>query len=168
MADDADKPARDYRETVFLPDTPFPMRAGLPVKEPEILARWAKIDLYKTIRKERQAAGAPLFVLHDGPPYANGAIHIGHALQKTLKDFVVRSRFAMGFDVDYVPGWDCHGLPIEWKIEEELRGQGRRKDEVSKAEFRERCREYAAKWIDVQREGFKRLGVVGDWDNRYA
>ena len=168
MADDADKPARDYRETVFLPDTPFPMRAGLPVKEPEILARWAKIDLYNTIRAQRQAANAPLFVLHDGPPYANGAIHIGHALQKTLKDFVVRSRFALGYDVDYVPGWDCHGLPIEWKIEEELRGQGRRKDEVSKAEFRERCREYAAKWIDVQRDGFKRLGVVGDWENRYA
>ncbi|MDP3634895.1 isoleucine--tRNA ligase [Phenylobacterium sp.] len=168
MADDADKPARDYRETVFLPDTPFPMRAGLPVKEPEILARWAKLDLYNTVRRERQAANAPLFVLHDGPPYANGAIHIGHALQKTLKDFVVRSRFAMGYDVDYVPGWDCHGLPIEWKIEEELRGQGRRKDEVSKAEFRERCRTYAAKWIDVQRDGFKRLGVVGDWENRYA
>ncbi|WP_304177289.1 isoleucine--tRNA ligase, partial [Phenylobacterium aquaticum] len=168
MADDAEKPSRDYRETVFLPDTPFPMRAGLPQKEPEILARWAQMDLYNALRADRQAKNAPLFVLHDGPPYANGAIHIGHALQKTLKDFVVRSRFAMGFDVDYVPGWDCHGLPIEWKIEEELRGQGRRKDEVSKAEFREKCRAYAAQWIDVQREGFKRLGVVGDWENRYA
>ncbi|MDB5449409.1 MAG: ileS, partial [Phenylobacterium sp.] len=111
MADDADKPSRDYRETVFLPDTSFPMRAGLPQKEPEILARWAKLDLYNAIRADRQRAGAPLFVLHDGPPYANGAIHIGHALNKILKDFVVRSRFALGYDVDYVPGWDCHGLP---------------------------------------------------------
>jgi len=168
MADDAETASRDYRETVFLPDTPFPMRAGLPQKEPQILARWAGIDLYNAMRAERQRAGAPLFVLHDGPPYANGAIHIGHALQKTLKDFVVRSRFLLGYDVDFVPGWDCHGLPIEWKIEEELRGQGRRKDEVSKAEFRTRCREYAAHWIDVQREGFKRLGVIGDWENRYA
>ncbi|MES3029698.1 MAG: isoleucine--tRNA ligase [Pseudomonadota bacterium] len=168
MADDAEMPSRDYRETVFLPDTPFPMRAGLPKKEPEILESWAKLDLYNAIRAERQRAGAPLFVLHDGPPYANGAIHIGHALQKTLKDFVVRSRFLLGYDVDFVPGWDCHGLPIEWKIEEELRGQGRRKDEVSKAEFRTRCREYAAKWIAVQMGGFKRLGVLGDWENRYA
>jgi isoleucyl-tRNA synthetase len=168
MADDVDTASRDYRETVFLPDTPFPMRAGLPAKEPQILERWAGLDLYNAIRADRQAKGAPLFVLHDGPPYANGAIHIGHALQKTLKDFVVRSRFALGYDVDYVPGWDCHGLPIEWKIEEELRGQGRRKDEVSKAEFRERCRAYAAHWIEVQKEGFKRLGVLGDWENRYA
>ncbi|MEO8112821.1 MAG: isoleucine--tRNA ligase, partial [Phenylobacterium sp.] len=168
MADDAEKPSRDYRETVFLPDTPFPMRAGLPAKEPEILARWDALDLYHAIRKARQAAGAPLFVLHDGPPYANGAIHIGHVLQKTLKDFVVRSRFALGYDVDYVPGWDCHGLPIEWKIEEELRAQGRRKDEVSRVEFRERCREYATGWIEVQMAGFKRLGVLGDWAHRYA
>ncbi|OHB34394.1 MAG: isoleucine--tRNA ligase [Phenylobacterium sp. RIFCSPHIGHO2_01_FULL_70_10] len=175
MADDADKRtastepgARDYRETVFLPQTDFPMRAGLPQKEPQILAKWDEIGLYQAARKARQAAGAPLFVLHDGPPYANGAIHIGHALQKTLKDFVVRSRFALGYDVDYVPGWDCHGLPIEWKIEEELRSQGRRKDEVSKAEFREKCRAYAAHWIEVQKEGFKRLGVIGDWENRYA
>jgi len=138
------------------------------VQEPKTLARWTEMDLYNTLRATRQAAGAPLFVLHDGPPYANGAIHIGHALQKTLKDFVVRSRFAMGFDVDFVPGWDCHGLPIEWKIEEQLRAQGRRKDEVSKAEFRERCRAYASQWIGVQMEGFKRLGVVGDWENRYA
>jgi isoleucyl-tRNA synthetase len=174
MADDAEKPpveikeGRDYRETVFLPETPFPMRAGLPQKEPQTLAKWGELDLYKAMRVERQRAGAPLFVLHDGPPYANGAIHIGHALQKTLKDFVVRSKFLLGYDVDYVPGWDCHGLPIEWKIEEELRAQGRRKDEVSKAEFRTRCREYASKWIDVQRDGFKRLGVLGDWENRYA
>jgi isoleucyl-tRNA synthetase len=112
MADDATT-ARDYRETVFLPDTPFPMRAGLPKLEPQILQRWGgELGLYEAMRRTRQAAGAPLFVLHDGPPYANGAIHIGHALNKILKDFVVRSRFALGFDVDYVPGWDCHGLPI--------------------------------------------------------
>ncbi|WP_430423316.1 isoleucine--tRNA ligase [Phenylobacterium sp.] len=168
MADDAPTPTRDYRETVFLPETPFPMRAGLPQKEPQILAKWAEQNLYHAMRADRQRAGAPLFVLHDGPPYANGAIHIGHALQKTLKDFVVRSRFLLGFDVDYVPGWDCHGLPIEWQIEKELKEKGRRKDEVSKAEFRTLCRDYAAKWIDVQRDGFKRLGVVGDWENRYA
>jgi len=168
MADDVDTPSRDYRETVFLPETPFPMRAGLPQKEPLILEQWAQAQLYHAMRKARQHAGAPLFVLHDGPPYANGAIHIGHALQKTLKDFVVRSRFLLGYDVDYVPGWDCHGLPIEWKIEEELRAQGRRKDEVSKAEFRTRCRDYAEKWIGVQMAGFKRLGVIGDWDHRYA
>src|SRR6185312_15167902 len=144
MADDA-KPHRDeYRDTVFLPDTPFPMRAGLPRLEPEILKRWRKQNLFEAIREARQAADAPLDVLHDGPPYANGAIHIGHALNKILKDFVVRSRFVMGFDVDYVPGWDCHGLPIEWKIEEDLRSKGRRKDEVSKAEFRKECRAYAA------------------------
>jgi isoleucyl-tRNA synthetase len=168
--DDAAAPAtpRDYRDTVFLPDTPFPMRGGLPQKEPEILARWAEPDLYKTMRKARQAAGAPLFVHHDGPPYANGQIHIGHALNKILKDFVVRSRFLMGYDVDYVPGWDCHGLPIEWKIEEKFRNQGRRKEDVPKAEFRERCREFAAEWINVQREEFKRLGVLGRWDEPYA
>jgi isoleucyl-tRNA synthetase len=160
--------ARDYRETVFLPDTPFPMRAGLPKKEPEILAAWAQIDLYAAVRKARQAAGAPLYVLHDGPPYANGAIHIGHALNKILKDFVVRSRFLLGYDVDYVPGWDCHGLPIEWKIEEEFRSKGRRKDEVSKAEFRARCRDYAAGWIEAQGKEFRRLGVLGDWTHRYA
>ncbi len=168
MADDAQPTARDYRETVFLPDTPFPMRAGLPQREPEILAKWAEANLYEATRKQRQAAGAPLFVLHDGPPYANGAIHIGHSLNKLLKDFVVRSRFLLGYDVDYVPGWDCHGLPIEWKIEEEFRNQGRRKDEVSKGEFRERCRAYAGDWIDKQREEFKRLGVLGRWNKPYA
>ena len=167
MTDDT-TPARDYRETVFLPDTPFPMRGGLPKKEPEILAKWAETGLYHAIRKVRQEAGAPLFVLHDGPPYANGAIHIGHALDKTLKDFVVRSRFALGFDVDYVPGWDCHGLPIEWQIEKEFKANNRPKDTVPPAEFRSRCREYAAGWIDVQGDGFRRLGVLGDWENRYA
>ena len=160
--------ARDYRETVFLPETDFPMRAGLPKAEPELLKKWEEADLYHAVRKARQAAGAPLFVLHDGPPYANGNIHIGHALNKILKDFVVRSKFLTGHDVDYVPGWDCHGLPIEWKIEEEFRSKGRKKDEVPAAEFRKACREYAAKWIESQREEFKRLGVLGDWQNRYA
>src|SRR5262249_9183381 len=156
MPDDADKPQRDYRPTVFLPETPFPMRAGLPENEPKLLARLG--DLYPKIRAARQAAGAPLYVLHDGPPYANGpvhtgppaataTIHTGHAINTILKASVARSRFALGYDVDYVPGWACHGLPIEWKIEEEFRSQGRRKDEVSKAEFRSRCREYAAEWI---------------------
>src|SRR6201996_6152231 len=171
MADDAQSSpseGRDYRPTVFLPETPFPMRAGLPQKEPEILARWEEIGLFHAIRAARQASGAPLYVLHDGPPYANGALHIGHALNKTLKDFVVRSRFALGYDVDYVPGWDCHGLPIEWKIEEEFRAKGRRKDEVSKAEFRKECRAYAARWIEAQGTEFKRLGVLGNWDDHYT
>ncbi len=169
MADDqSPSPTRDYRDTVFLPQTPFPMRAGLPKLEPRILADWAAQGLYGEMRRARQATGAELFVLHDGPPYANGAIHIGHALNKLLKDFVVRSQFALGKDVDYVPGWDCHGLPIEWKIEEEFRAKGRAKDEVSKAEFRARCRTYADEWIGVQREQFERLGVLGDWDHRYA
>ena len=159
---------RDYRETVFLPETEFPMRAGLPKAEPEMLKKWDEAELYQSVRKARQAANAPLFVLHDGPPYANGNIHIGHALNKILKDFVVRSKFLMGYDVDYVPGWDCHGLPIEWKIEEEFRSKGRKKDEVPAAEFRKACREYAAKWIDIQREEFKRLGVLGAWQDRYA
>jgi isoleucyl-tRNA synthetase len=174
MADDAEKPAsepqngRDYRETVFLPDTPFPMRAGLPKLEPQILERWDELDLYDAMRSARRKAGAPLFVLHDGPPYANGAIHIGHALNKILKDFVVRSRFALGFDVDYLPGWDCHGLPIEWKIEEQYRAKGRRKDDVPVAEFRQQCRDYAAHWIGEQMREFQRLGVTGDWKSRYA
>ena len=166
MSDDADKPLRDYRETVFLPDTPFAMRAGLPVAEPKLLERLG--DLYPLIRANRQAHGAPLFVLHDGPPYANGAIHIGHALNKILKDFVVRSRFALGYDVDYVPGWDCHGLPIEWKIEEEFSKEGRKKGEVSKAEFRARCRAYATHWITEQSREFQRLFVLGDWSRRYS
>ena len=164
----SDQNTRDYRETVFLPETDFPMRAGLPKAEPETLKKWAEADLYASVRKARQAKAAPLFVLHDGPPYANGNIHIGHALNKLLKDFVVRSRFLLGYDVDYIPGWDCHGLPIEWKIEEQFRAKGRKKDEVPAAEFRKACRDYAAEWVSVQREEFKRLGVLGDWDNRYA
>jgi len=167
MADDA-AAQRDYRETVFLPETPFPMRAGLPKKEPEILAGWADQDLYNLMRRTRQAAGAPLFVFHDGPPYANGAIHIGHALNKLLKDFACRSRFALGYDVDFIPGWDCHGLPIEWQIEKDYKAKGRRKDDVPTAEFRAECRAYAGHWIGEQMKGFQRLGVLADWENRYS
>ncbi len=156
---------RDYSETLFLPQTDFPMRAGLPQREPEILKRWEGLDLYNTLRK--QSAGRPKYVLHDGPPYANGHLHIGHALNKILKDIVTRSRQMQGFDANYVPGWDCHGLPIEWKIEEQYREKGRNKDDVPINDFRKECRAFAAHWIDVQREEFKRLGVTGDWDNPY-
>ncbi len=156
---------RDYRDTLFLPKTDFPMRAGLPKKEPEWLERWNKIGLYERLRE--QSKGKPQYCLHDGPPYANGHIHMGTALNKILKDIVNRSHQMLGMDANYVPGWDCHGLPIEWKVEEEFRGKGRSKDEVSGPEFRTRCREYASEWLDVQREEFKRLGVVGDWENPY-
>ena len=157
--------ARDYRETLFLPKTDFPMRAGLPRKEPEWLAHWDKIDLYNTLRK--QCADKPTYVLHDGPPYANGHIHIGTAMNKILKDIVVKAQQGLGYNANYVPGWDCHGLPIEWKVEEEFRGKGRTKDQVPGSEFRSRCREYAGEWLGVQREEFKRLGVIGDWDHPY-
>jgi isoleucyl-tRNA synthetase len=162
---DAPKKTDRYRDTVFLPTTDFPMRAGLPQKEPEILKRWADMDLFKLLRE--QSKGKEKFVLHDGPPYANGNIHIGHALNKTLKDLVVRSAQMSGYDANYVPGWDCHGLPIEWKIEEQYRAKGKNKDAVPINEFRRECREFAKGWIDVQREEFKRLGVEGDWDNPY-
>ena len=157
---------RDYSETLFLPETDFPMRAGLPQREPEILARWGKIDLYKRLRET--SAGRPRFVLHDGPPYANGNIHIGHALNKVLKDLVTRSQQMLGFDSNYVPGWDCHGLPIEWKIEEQYRAKGKNKDEVPVIEFRKECRTFAEHWLSVQREEFKRLGITGDWDHPYS
>ncbi len=158
--------ARDYSETLFLPKTDFPMRAGLPQKEPEILKRWQDIGLYGRLREA--AKGRAKFVLHDGPPYANANIHIGHALNKILKDVVTRSQQMAGYDSNYVPGWDCHGLPIEWKIEEEYRAKGKNKDAVPINEFRKQCREFAAHWIDVQREEFKRLGVEGDWDHPYT
>ncbi|WP_150524665.1 isoleucine--tRNA ligase [Roseibium sediminis] len=156
---------RDYSETLNLPKTEFPMRAGLPKKEPEILAKWQEMDLYKKLRE--QSAGRDKFLLHDGPPYANGNIHIGHALNKTLKNMVTRSMQMLGYDSNYVPGWDCHGLPIEWKIEEQYRAKGKNKDEVPINEFRKECREFAEHWINVQREEFKRLGIEGDWDNPY-
>ncbi len=158
--------ARDYSETLFLPKTDFPMRAGLPQKEPEILARWQRLNLYERLREA--ARGKPKFILHDGPPYANGNIHIGHALNKILKDVVTRSQQMLGYDSNYVPGWDCHGLPIEWKIEEEYRAKGKNKDAVPVAEFRRECRAFAQHWIEVQREEFKRLGVEGDWEHPYT
>ncbi|OYW57251.1 MAG: isoleucine--tRNA ligase [Hyphomicrobium sp. 32-62-53] len=157
---------RDWGATLFLPKTEFPMRAGLPELEPKLLKKWDETGLYEAIRK--QSKGRPKFVLHDGPPYANGNIHIGHALNKILKDLVVKSQQMLGFDSNYVPGWDCHGLPIEWKIEEQYRAKGRNKDEVPVNEFRQECREFAAKWLAVQRDEFKRLGVVGDWDHPYS
>ncbi|MEO6843084.1 MAG: isoleucine--tRNA ligase [Bradyrhizobium sp.] len=161
----------DYSKTLFLPQTEFPMRAGLPQREPDILKRWNEIDLYGKLRKS--SAGRAKFVLHDGPPYANGNIHIGHALNKILKDVVTKSQQMLGFDSNYVPGWDCHGLPIEWKIEEEnYRSKGKQKpdfrDSAAMVAFRRECRAYANHWLDVQREEFKRLGIIGDWDHRYA
>ncbi|MGL4976086.1 MAG: isoleucine--tRNA ligase, partial [Bosea sp. (in: a-proteobacteria)] len=156
---------RDYSQTLYLPQTEFPMRAGLPERAPQILQRWEETDLYRQLRES--SAGRPRFVLHDGPPYANGNIHIGHALNKILKDLVVRSQQMLGFDSNYVPGWDCHGLPIEWKIEEQYRAKGLNKDEVPVVEFRKECRAFAEHWVDVQRQEFKRLGVCGDWDNPY-
>src|SRR3984893_8452032 len=163
--------ASDYSKTLFLPQTEFPMRAGLPQREPEILARWNQIGLYRTLRE--QAAGRTKFVLHDGPPYANGNIHIGHALNKILKNVVTKSQQMLGFDSNYVPGWDCHGLPIEWKIEEEnYRSKGKPKpdfkDAAAMIAFRRECRAFAEHWIKVQREEFERLGVIGDWDHPYA
>jgi isoleucyl-tRNA synthetase len=158
--------ARDYSETLFLPKTDFPMRAGLPQKEPAILERWRSIDLYGRLRAAGK--GRTKFVLHDGPPYANGNIHMGTALGSMLKDVVTRSQQMMGFDSNYVPGWDCHGLPIEWKIEEEYRAKGRDKDKVPIIEFRRECRAFAQHWVDVQREEFMRLGGIGDWDHYYT
>ncbi len=163
---DAPAKTRDYSETLFLPKTDFPMRAGLPQKEPELLARWRRLDLYGLLRAA--ATGRPRFILHDGPPYANGNVHIGTALNKILKDVVTRSRQMLGFDANYVPGWDCHGLPIEWKIEEDYRAKDRDKDKVPVVEFRRECRQFAEHWIAVQRAEFERLGVVGDWDHYYS
>ena len=154
----------EYKETLNLPRTDFPMRAGLPKREPQWLDRWAEMDVYGQLRAK---TGRAPFTLHDGPPYANGHLHIGHALNKILKDMVVRSQQMMGKDARYIPGWDCHGLPIEWKIEEQYRAKGRNKDDVPVVEFRQECREFAAGWVDVQREEFKRLGVQGNWADPY-
>jgi isoleucyl-tRNA synthetase len=166
MTATTDTKQRDYRATLFLPKTDFPMKAGLPEAEPRWLARWEAMDLYGRIRK--QAKGRPLFILHDGPPYANGEIHSGTGLNKVLKDIVVRSRGFLGFDAPYVPGWDCHGLPIEWKIEEKYRAEGKSKDDVPIEQLRRDCREFAEYWIDVQRTQFKRLGCMGQWDKPYT
>ena len=157
----------DYKSTLNLPKTDFPMRAGLPKREPEWLARWAELDVYETLREKATSSERKPFTLHDGPPYANGHLHIGHALNKILKDMVVRSQQMMGRDARYIPGWDCHGLPIEWKIEEKYREKGLDKDAVDVVEFRQECRDFAAGWVDIQREEFKRLGITGNWDNPY-
>ncbi|MGH1479622.1 MAG: isoleucine--tRNA ligase [Geminicoccales bacterium] len=157
---------KDYRSTVFLPKTSFSMKANLPTREPETLARWAKLDLYK--RQRAAAKGKEKFILHDGPPYANGHLHMGTALNKILKDVINRNQQMLGKDANYVPGWDCHGLPIEWQIEQKYRKAGKDKDAVPVAEFRKECREFAEHWLDVQREEFKRLGCLGDWDNPYT
>jgi isoleucyl-tRNA synthetase len=162
---DTENNAPDWRSTVFLPKTDFPMKAGLAAKEPAILAKWQAEDLYGTLRRTR--AHAERFILHDGPPYANGDIHMGHAMNKVLKDVIVRSQSLLGKNAPYVPGWDCHGLPIEWKVEEQYRAKKLNKDEVPVEQFRAECRAYAQKWVDVQRDQFKRLGVQGDWDDPY-
>ncbi|MFC3099781.1 isoleucine--tRNA ligase [Altererythrobacter lauratis] len=156
---------RDYKDTVFLPKTDFPMKAGLPQKEPGILARWQAEKVYAKLREAR--AGREKFILHDGPPYANGDIHIGHALNKVLKDAVVRTQSLLGKDAPFIPGWDCHGLPIEWKVEEAYRKKKRNKDEVPAEEFRAECRAYAAQWVEVQKAQFQRLGITGDWERPY-
>jgi isoleucyl-tRNA synthetase len=158
--------APDYRNTVFLPRTAFPMKGDLPKREPSTLAGWEKRHLWESVRAA--SAGRTPFVLHDGPPYANGNLHIGHALNKVLKDAVNRAHQMAGFDAHFIPGWDCHGLPIEWKIEEEYRKSGRNKDDVPVLQFRAECRAYADKWLAVQRDEFIRLGVMADWANRYA
>ena len=165
MTDQPSQETKDYKDTVFLPKTDFPMKAGLAQKEPAIAARWAEMDLYGKLREKRK--GRERFILHDGPPYANGDIHMGHAMNKVLKDIIVRSQSLLGKDAPYIPGWDCHGLPIEWKIEEEYRKKKLNKDEVPAAEFRAECRAYAEKWVAVQRAQFERLGVMGDWEDPY-
>ena len=165
MTEPAETPKQDWRDTVFLPKTDFPMKAGLPQKEPGILARWQEQDFYAELRNRRR--GREKFILHDGPPYANGDMHIGHALNHILKDMVVRTQTLLGKDAPYVPGWDCHGLPIEWKVEEQYRKKKLNKDEVPAPEFRAECRAYAQGWVDTQREQLKRLGINGDWDNPY-
>jgi isoleucyl-tRNA synthetase len=165
MTEPTASPAADYKDTVFLPQTDFPMKAGLAQKEPAILARWQEADLYRQLRDARK--GREKFILHDGPPYANGDMHIGHALNHILKDMVCRTQSLLGKDAPYVPGWDCHGLPIEWKIEEQYRKKKLNKDEVDPVAFRAECRAYAQQWVNTQREQLKRLGINGDWDNPY-
>src|SRR3954465_13341342 len=165
MSDAPDSPGNDWRGTVFLPRTDFPMKAGLAQKEPAILGKWAAEDLYGQLREAR--AGKPRFILHDGPPYANGDIHMGHAMNKVLKNIIVRSQSLLGKDAPYVPGWDCHGLPIEWKVEEAYRAKKLDKDQVPVAQFRAECRAYAEKWVAGQRAQFERLGGMGDWEDPY-
>ena len=148
----------DFKNTLLLPSTNFPMRASLPTREPEWLQSWEELNIYQKLREK--SSGRKTFILHDGPPYANGHLHIGHALNKILKDFIVRSQQMLGFDSRYVPGWDCHGLPIEWKIEEKFRQKGQNKDEVPVNELRKQCRAFASEWVDIQKKEFKRLGII--------
>ena len=156
----------ETRYPVFLPNTPFPMRGDLPAREPALIERWDRTRLWG--RTEQAMQGRPPFVLHDGPIYSNGHLHIGHALNRILKDVVMRAHRMAGERVDYIPGWDTHGLPIEWKVEEEYRKSGRDKDAVPILDFRDECRRYSAHWLRVQAEEFQRLGIAGDWAGRYA
>lgn len=155
----------EWKDTLNLPKTEFPMKGNLPNKEPEIISFWDKINLYAKLREERK--GAPKYILHDGPPYANGHIHVGHALNKTIKDILVKYQSMLGKDAPFVPGWDCHGLPIERNVEKELKKQKKDKEDLPKAEFRRLCREYASKFVEIQKEEFKRLGIIGNWENPY-
>lgn len=167
---DTDKPKKQenpYKDTLFLPTTDFPMRGGLPKAEPKWIEKWDEMKLYERFRSDAKARGAEPFILHDGPPYANGPIHLGTAMNKIIKDIIVRNHQMRGYDASYLPGWDCHGLPIEWKVEEQFRSKGRTKDDVPGDEFRRACREYAAEWIEVQKAGFRRCGVEGEWDDPY-
>ncbi|MEL6724262.1 MAG: isoleucine--tRNA ligase [Pseudomonadota bacterium] len=161
------KPENPYKDTLFLPTTEFPMRGGLPKAEPKWIEKWDEMKLYERFRADAKARGAEPFILHDGPPYANGPIHLGTAMNKIIKDIIVRNHQMRGFDASYLPGWDCHGLPIEWKVEEQFRSKGRTKDDVPGDEFRRACREYATEWIEVQKQGFRRCGVEGEWDDPY-
>ena len=162
----APKSTTEPKFPIFLPNTPFPMRGDLPKREPDLLARWERIDLWN--RTRAAAKGRPEFVLHDGPIYSNGHLHIGHALNRILKDVVMRAHRMAGQDVNYIPGWDTHGLPIEWKVEEEYRKTGRDKDAVPVLDFRAECRAYSNGWMSIQSDEFRRLGVTGDWAGRYA
>jgi len=161
------KPENPYKDTLFLPTTDFPMRGGLPKAEPKWIEKWDEMKLYERFRADAKDRGAEPFILHDGPPYANGPIHLGTAMNKIIKDIIVRNHQMRGYDASYLPGWDCHGLPIEWKVEEQFRSKGRTKDDVPGDEFRRACREYAAEWIEVQKAGFRRCGVEGEWDDPY-
>jgi isoleucyl-tRNA synthetase len=152
----------DYKSTLNLPETGFPMKANLTQREPQRLKQWGEMSLYQKMRDA--GAGKPTFILHDGPPYANGELHVGHAVNKILKDIIVKSKALSGFDAPYVPGWDCHGLPIELNVEKKVGKPGHK---VSASEFRQKCRDYAAKQVSNQREDFERMGVLGDWENPY-
>ena len=156
----------EIKDSILLPKTEFSMKADLPKKEPAILDSWQKNNLYESLRKDSK--DKEKFILHDGPPYANGHLHMGHALNKILKDIIVKYQQLLDKNSIYVPGWDCHGLPIEWKIEEDYRAKKKNKDDVPVLEFRKQCREFANKWIDIQKKEFQRLGVIGDWDNPYT